>query len=79
MSERFDVKLIAAKQDNPYAKPYHMAKLIRADGRVSPLCANPPRALDLKRGLWTLGQSAVTCPRCLKALAILASKPEPGR
>lgn len=49
-------------------QPVHMAKKIRADGRVSPLCAKTPRAIDLKRASWTLQAGMVTCDRC-KAVA----------
>ena len=59
-----------ATKDDPYGdnRPYHMAAKIRADGRVSPLCADPPRALHL-RARWTIRQDAVTCKRCLAALS----------
>jgi hypothetical protein len=56
----------------PYAvKPYHYASLINTKGGVSPLCADRPRALNLKVSLWTLRPEAVTCPECLKRLAEL--------
>ncbi len=57
--------------DDPYRdnKPYHMAKLISSAGAVSPLCANKPRALDLKREKWTSDKAAVTCKKCLAKLA----------
>jgi hypothetical protein len=47
------------------SKPYHMAKLFREDGGVSPLCAKRPRKIDLMRATWTFRWDAVTCPRCL--------------
>lgn len=50
------------------AKPIHRAKLITGDGRVSPLCAKRPRAIDLARASWTNRDEAVTCPRCLDVL-----------
>jgi hypothetical protein len=58
-----------SKQD-PYHdnKPYHKAKLTDGKGNVSPLCAVKPRALNLKRELWTLEDGAVTCRKCLKLL-----------
>lgn len=49
-------------------KPIHRAKFIRADGRVSPLCAAKPRAIDLRRSSWTNRDEAVTCPGCLKLI-----------
>ncbi len=49
-------------------KPYHLAKMIGPKGQVSPLCAKTPRAIDLKKALWTFRREAVTCPKCLKAL-----------
>ena len=55
---------------DPYhdRKKYHMAKAIRDDGAVSPLCAKTPRRLNLSRELWTLEKEAVTCKRCLVLL-----------
>lgn len=52
---------------NPYERVYHMGAKIATDGsgRVSPLCAKRPRALNLERELWTLRWEAVTCPRCM--------------
>lgn len=50
-------------------KPIHRAKLISPDGRVSPLCAAKPRAINLKRASWSNRDEAVTCPRCLKIIA----------
>jgi hypothetical protein len=52
----------------PAEKPVHMAAKVAPDGRVSPLCAARPRAIDLRRATWTLRPEAVTCPRCLAAL-----------
>lgn len=52
----------------PLRKKYHKAALIRADGGVSALCFKRPRAIDLRRALWTLRDEAVTCPKCLKVL-----------
>ncbi|HYE70619.1 MAG TPA: hypothetical protein VD932_03750 [Aquabacterium sp.] len=43
-----------------------MAKKIRADGRVSPLCAKVPRAISLDRASWTLLAAHVTCRKCLR-------------
>lgn len=58
-------------RDDPYhdIKVYHMAGLISSRGGVSPLCATRPRKIDLRRALWTLRPEAVTCPKCLTALA----------
>lgn len=50
-------------------KPVHRAKHLGPSGQVSPLCAKTLRALDLTRATWTLRDDAVTCPRCLAALA----------
>ena len=50
-------------------KIYHKAHLIAPDGSVSPLCAEKPRKINLKKELWTLEDSAVTCKKCLKELA----------
>lgn len=57
---------------DPYhdKKIYHLAKQQDGQGRVSPLCADPPRALNLKRELWTLRPEAVTCKKCLAKLAM---------
>ncbi len=58
-------------KDDPYhdIRPYHKAHLVSAKGDVSPLCAARPRKIDLRRELWTLRDEAVTCKRCLAALA----------
>ena len=47
----------------------HLADKMSADGRVSPLCAPTPRAIDLNRATWTIISDAVTCPKCLKIMA----------
>lgn len=52
----------------PRAKPTHMAKLIRPDGAVSPLCAEKPRAINLKRATWTNRKEAVTCLVCRRII-----------
>jgi len=55
--------------DDPYhdRKKYHMACKFTEDGEVSALCFDPPRAINLKRELWTIRKEAVTCKKC-KAL-----------
>ena len=57
-------------QDDPYhdVKYYHLAAHIGPGGEVSPLCAKTPRKINLKRELWTITESAVTCPRCLRKM-----------
>jgi len=45
-------------------KKVHMAKHIREDGMVSPLCAVSPRAINLSVATWTNRESAVTCKKC---------------
>jgi hypothetical protein len=45
---------------------YHKAKLIDRKGRISPVCADPPKAINLKKETWTLRWEAVTCPKCLE-------------
>jgi hypothetical protein len=61
---------VTRKRDDPYGdvKTYHFAKMIREDGMVSPLCADRPRALNLKRDSWTNRAEAVTCAKCRKRL-----------
>lgn len=49
----------------PRKKPYHMVKFFGPDGKVSPLCADPPRPINLTQASWTFGWEAVTCPKCL--------------
>jgi hypothetical protein len=58
----------------PKPKPYHMAKLVDADGNVSPLCADSFRPINLQRGLWTNRAEAVTCPKCRRRLAAQSEK-----
>lgn len=48
---------------------YHRAKLVTKDGNVSPLCAETPKALDLRKEKWTIRDDAVTCVKCLQKLA----------
>jgi ribosomal protein L24E len=64
-------------RDDPYhdRKPYHMAKFVRKDGAVSPLCANKPRKLNLAREMWTLRKEWVRCKKCLARLAELTTEP----
>ena len=59
------------------AKTYHLAKLIANDGtgRVSPLCAKRPKALNNTTDTWTNRKEAVTCLTCL---AIIAATPKPS-
>jgi hypothetical protein len=47
-------------------KIYHKAKYINEKGGVSPLCAEKPRAINLKRATWTNRWEAVTCEKCLE-------------
>jgi hypothetical protein len=49
-------------------KVMHLAKMVRCDGAVSPLCAKKPRALDLRISTWTIRENAVTCKKCLEKL-----------
>ncbi len=46
-------------------KPVHKAHLVNDKGGVSPVCAERPRAIDLKRATWTNRWEAVTCKKCL--------------
>lgn len=48
-------------------KVVHRAAKWDDEGRVSPLCANPPRALS-RHQRWTNRDEAVTCPRCRAAI-----------
>lgn len=45
---------------------YHKAKLMSQDGDVSPVCADVPKAINLKTATWTLRWEAVTCKKCLE-------------
>jgi len=49
-------------------KKVHMAKHIREDGMVSPLCAVKPRAINLSVATWTLRETAVSCKKCKELL-----------
>lgn len=54
--------------NDPYheKRTYHKAHLVDDKGNVSPLCADKPKALNLKKHqLWTLRWELVTCRRCL--------------
>ena len=50
------------------SKPIHMAKHIRGNGDVSPLCAETPKAIDLSKESWTNRIEAVTCSECKSQL-----------
>lgn len=50
------------------SKIVHMAAKIAENGRVSPLCAPKPRAINLKRATWTHFTKFVTCAKCLRRL-----------
>lgn len=49
-------------------RPCHLSKLISRKGDVSPLCADEPRMVDLRRETWTGRPDKVTCPECLKRM-----------
>lgn len=51
-----------------FAKTYHRAALVAADGSMSALCFKVPHAIDLRRASWTIRDEAVTCPRCKAAM-----------
>jgi hypothetical protein len=54
--------------DDPYydKRIYHKAHLIDEGGKVSALCSDPPRPLNLKKHeLWTNLWEGVTCEKCL--------------
>jgi hypothetical protein len=46
-------------------KVIHKAKLLSNNGDVSPMCAEIPRKLNLKRESWALVDKFVTCKKCL--------------
>jgi len=52
----------------PLKKVYHRAMFVDPDGNVSALCFRTPRAIDLKKALWTNRDEAVTCPSCKAAI-----------
>lgn len=53
----------------PPPKVIHMAKHVRGDGSVSPLCAVKLRSINHKVSTWTMQKDKVTCGKCRKALA----------
>ena len=61
--------MIAFRGPPPAVKPVHMAKMVNDKGDVSPLCAARPRRINLKVATWTNRAEAVTCKKCLTALA----------
>ena len=50
-------------------KTIHKAKHLTEDGRVSPLCAKKPRAINLSRAGWALLDEFVTCKKCQQIMA----------
>jgi hypothetical protein len=61
---------VGKSPNDPYRdrKKYHKAALFAPDGSVSALCFRRPRAIDLRRALWTTDDTAVTCVKCLRAM-----------
>lgn len=56
-------------------KVYHFAALFSEKGGASALCYVRPRAINLKAGQsWTIREEAVTCPKCIKAIAASTEK-----
>ena len=49
-------------------KKYHLATLIGSDGKVSALCFERPRAINLEIALWTICEGDVTCKKCLQLM-----------
>ncbi len=64
--------------DDPYndRKVYHLGDLWSEGGDVSPLCAEEPRKIDLRRELWTIVENAVTCKKCLAKMKELGTETE---
>lgn len=62
----------------PNPKTYHRGDKINQHGGVSALCFAKPRAIDLRRALWTNRDEAVTCPKCRLILATKIAEPEPA-
>jgi hypothetical protein len=53
----------------PTRKTYHFARLMDRAGNVSPICADPPRKINLTKETWTIRKQAVTCKHCRGLLA----------
>lgn len=49
----------------PATRIRHRGDKIDARGRVSALCFESPRAIDMRRATWVLTDAGVTCPKCL--------------
>lgn len=49
----------------------HYAKMVSAEGFVSPVCAAKPRQLNLAKESWSNRLNAVTCERC-QVIALMA-------
>jgi hypothetical protein len=50
---------------SPRVRKYHKARLMSPTGEVSPVCADVPKAIDLRKSLWTTRWEDVTCKKCL--------------
>lgn len=61
--------VVAVTKAGPRVRIRHMADKIREDGAVSAVCFMTPRPIDMKRSTWTIRAEAVTCPKCIKAMA----------
>ena len=53
-----------ASRSLPPTRTRHRGNKINAKGRVSALCFQRPRAIDMKRATWVMSDDAVTCPKC---------------
>lgn len=53
----------------PPTRMRHRADKIDQRGRVSALCFQQRRAIDMKRASWTTSDIGVTCPKCLERIA----------
>lgn len=49
----------------PLGRIRHRADKINEQGGVSALCFSRPRAIDMNRASWVMGDDGVTCPKCL--------------
>lgn len=53
----------------PPTRMRHRGDQIDARGRVSALCFQTPRAINMKRATWVMTDDGVTCPKCLALIS----------
>lgn len=54
----------------PSIRMRHKGDKINSKGGVSALCFDRPRAINMKKATWVMGDDGVTCPKCLAIMRL---------